>query len=205
MKKVLSFTFIIVTFLILSDYSMRQFNAEEVSTYATCTGSDITFNKRMYSGANIKYWISSSNEYVVSIPNAANKLMYPPSSVGTNPLYLSKTTTNSSSKMDFYQYSSSDGINAYTQNFRKNSSGKYYAMPLSEWEKYEWIYSEIRINDKYMNNYTNDQRSGIILHEMLHGYGLKNINKSSSIMHCKSPVGVTKMTSDANNAINSKY
>lgn len=181
--------------------SLISFNLLSLSA---TTNTDIDYNNRLTQGTDIYYWISPTCEYTNSIPNAAQKLMYPPSSVGTNPLILNRTYTNSASKMDFYQYSKTDYINAYTMTYRKNTSGNYYAMPVSEKEKYDWVYGEIYINDNYMNNYSTSTREAVILHEMLHVYGLKDISNANSIMYYATPNAKT-MTKDANDAINKKY
>jgi hypothetical protein len=170
------------------------------------SAEDIDWNNKLTQGANIAYWIDSSCEYTVSIPSAANKLMNP---IGmTNPLVISKTTVKSSSKIDFYQKYANDGYVASTSVFRKNSSGVYYQMPVSEKEIYDWVYGEIRLNDYYMGSYTNANREKTIIHEMLHVYGLKDLYDSSnswSIMYGYSSGTATALTSDANAVLNAKY
>lgn len=167
------------------------------------TNTDIDYNKKMINGRDVAYYVAPGTEYTVSIPNAAQKLMYP--SGMTNNLVLSKTTDKNASKIDFYQYRSSDGIAAKTSSWRKNPNGTYYAMPTFEKDTYDWIYAEIHINDFYMANYSNTVREKVLIHEMLHGYGLKDINKSSSIMHYNVSGTATGVTSDANNVLNQKY
>lgn len=56
-------------------------------------------------------------------------------------------------------------------------------MPTSKKEKYECTYGIIKLNDYYMNKYSSSIREVIIIHEMLHVYGLKDIKISSSIMY----------------------
>ncbi|RSD21090.1 hypothetical protein [Mesobacillus subterraneus] len=170
------------------------------------SAEDIDWNKRLTSGTNIAYWIDSGCEYTVSIPNAVNKLMNP--SGMTNPLIISKTTVKSSSKMDFYQNYVNNGIYASTSVFRKNSSGVYYQMPVSEKDTYDWVYGEIKINDYKMGQLTSTPREKVIIHEMLHVYGLKDLylyENRSSIMYGYSDGTATTLTSDANNVLKAKY
>ncbi|MGL4741323.1 MAG: hypothetical protein ACRC41_11050 [Sarcina sp.] len=56
-----------------------------------------------------------------------------------------------------------------------------------------------------MKKYESDQKASILLHEMLHIYGCKDINNKSSIMHYTTSTSVKKLTSDANNVLNNKY
>lgn len=165
------------------------------------TNTDIDWNKKLIDGRNIAYMINSGVEYTVSIPNALNKLMYP--SGLSNNLVLNITNNYMTSKLDFYQYSAVDRINASASVYRKNSSGNYYNST-SEKDIYDWVYGEIQINDNYMNNYNNTIREAILIHEMLHVYGLKDISNSNSIMYYATPK-VTGVTSDANNVLNNKY
>ncbi len=197
MKKTISLLLILLLTFVNLDAS--EYNDK------SCTNTDISYNNKMTVGTSINYWISTGNEYTNSIPSAVNKLMYPPSSVGTNDLVLKQTTNNQSSKLDFYETYQANTVNAYTKSYRKNSSGNYYNMATSEKDKYDWVYSEIYINDYNMSKYSSDQRSGIILHEMLHAYGLKDVNNKNSIMYCYSPGNPTTMTKDAKNVINQKY
>lgn len=55
-----------------------------------------------------------------------------------------------------------------------------------------------------MDDYDNDLRSTVILHEMLHVYGCKDINSSSSVMYGATP-HVRVLTSDANQVLVNKY
>lgn len=176
--------------------------AVPISASAT-TNTDIDYNNKMTSGRDIAYYIAPGTEYTVSIPSAAQKLMYP--SGMSNNIVLSRTTNSNASKMDFYQYRTADGIAAKTSSWRKNSAGAYYAMPVIEKDSYDWVYAEIHINDYYMAGYTNTNRDKVLIHEMLHGYGLKDINRPTSIMHYTVGGSATGLTSDANTVLNQKY
>ena len=55
---------------------------------------------------------------------------------------------------------------------------------------------------------TNQKRAAIIIHEMLHGFGLKDLYSSlnkNSIMYGYSSGTATGVTSDANQILNDKY
>lgn len=106
------------------------------------------------------------------------------------------------------------GAVAKTKSFRKNSSGNYYAMPVVTKETYDWVYAEVHINDGriYSSNGTqllsNSKIQAVLIHEMLHGYGLKDLYNSAnrnSIMYGSISGTATGLTSDANRVLNSKY
>lgn len=165
------------------------------------TNTDIDFNGKLSQGRDVYYWVSPSNEYISSIPSAVSKLRYP--SGMYNPIVLNKTSVQKQSKIDIYQYSSRDNTNAYQQSFRKNANGQYYNCT-SQMDSYDWVFGKVYINDQYMKNYNNDLKSTIILHEILHNYGCKDIANSSSIMYFATP-NVRGLTSDANRVLNNKY
>jgi hypothetical protein len=175
------------------------------------TAAQISWAKRLTPGQTnhtIAYWWQSSGSQAVTtayqsrIASAVQKIMYPTGL--SNPIILWRTTTNSDSKMDFYL----DGniganVNASTSCWRK-VNGKYEAMPLSQLDTYDWVYGVIRINHTLMNGYTNVVREAVIIHEMMHVYGAKDINDSSTIMYRNTPL-VTGLTADANQVLVNKY
>lgn len=168
------------------------------------TNTDIDWNNRLTQGKDIAYFVVSGNQYTASIPKAVSKLRYP--SGMWNPIVLTPTTVQSQSKMDLYQYSEADGYNAYASVWRKNDSGVYYNST-SQKDSLDWVFGKIYINDIYMDKYQNDSnelRATIILHEMLHVYGCKDINNQSSIMYGATPK-VRALTSDANTVLVQKY
>lgn len=163
--------------------------------------TDIDFNNKLVDGRNIAYMIHPGVEYTQSIPNAVQKLMYP--SGMSNNLVLNRTTNYTTSKLDFYQERTVNNINAYARVFRKNSAGAYYNST-SQMDSLDWIYGEVVLNDYRMNGYSNTVREAIIIHEMLHVYGCKDITNSASIMYMYTPL-VTGVTADANRVLNNKY
>ncbi|MGL5351780.1 MAG: hypothetical protein ACRDA5_00495 [Clostridium sp.] len=169
---------------------------------AVTTNTDIDFNNRLINGTNIAYMIHPGNEYTSSIPNAVHTLMYP--SGLSNNLVLNQTNDYMTSKMDLYQYSFADGNNAYTSVFRKNTSGSY-ENSTKYMDSYDWVYGEIRINDSSMGDPSMaNKREDVIIHEMLHVYGLKDVCTKTSIMYFATPL-VTGVTGDANTVLNNKY
>ncbi|MGL6247890.1 MAG: hypothetical protein ACRC3A_02240 [Culicoidibacterales bacterium] len=163
--------------------------------------TDIDFNNKLTNGQNIAYMIHPGVEYTQSIPNAVQKLMYP--SGLTNNLVLNRTTNYTTSKLDFYQERVVNNINAYARVFRKNTAGAYYNST-SQMDSLDWIYGEVFLNDYRMVGYSNTVREAIIIHEMLHVYGCKDITNSASIMYMYTPLA-TGVTSDANRVLNNKY
>lgn len=163
--------------------------------------TDIDWNNRLIDGKDIAYYIIPGNEYTVSIPQAVKKLINP--SGMWNPIKLSATSVQKHSKMDIYEYSEADGRNANTSVFIKNSNGVYENSTARK-DSIDWLFGDIHINDNYMSGYDNDLRSTIILHEMLHVYGCKDIINENSIMYKSTPL-VRSLTSDANDVLIAKY
>lgn len=163
------------------------------------TNTDIDFNGKLINGVDTNYWLDPGNSYTGSTPDAVRKLRYP--SGMYNPIVLTLTTTKKSSKLDVYQYYDNDRNNAYNEVFRTAGADAMYT---SDREKYDWLYGNIMINYRYMESYDRDLKSTIILHEMLHNYGAKDISKTNSIMYYQTP-NVRGMTSDANTVLNNKY
>ena len=115
--------------------------------------------------------------------------------------------------MDFYQFSTKNPpgyeIAGVAKTIRKNSAGKYLSMQPEERDIYEWMYGEVWINDYYMDGFSNKERELVIVHEMLHVFGSKDMYKPTSILHYSMDNirynGVNGVTSDANNMLKSKY
>jgi len=164
----------------------------------------INWNGRLKSGKDIYYWIDSSCQYTATIPQAVSKLRYP---TGLwNPIVLNKTTTKSYSKMDFYQYyDSSSNLYAYTERYKAKTNGTENIAYLSELDSIEWIYGKIYLNDANLDPCDNDLRSTIILHEMCHVYGGKDVyDNANTIMYGRTPT-VRGLTSDFNSVLVNKY
>jgi hypothetical protein len=194
-----------IKYLAIPLVALTLFNCTTKQNLSATTNTDIIYNNKMTVGRNIYYYIDPSNLYTSSIPNAVNKLMYP---VGmNNDLVLSRTYNKQNSKIDFYMKRERNGVNASASVWKKNSAGEYYAMPVNQKDTYDWVYGEVTLNDYYMSNYSTTIRENIIIHEMLHVYGCKDINKPTSIMHYTNGWSSTVkgVTSDANNVINTKY
>lgn len=192
------------------------------------SSESIAWNKKLSNGTTFNYWIDSNCEYTSSIPSAANGLMYPNGLY--NPISMYQTNIKSNSIMDFYQISSCSGFwentAGATSTFRKNSSGQYYQMSNIEKDCYDWIYAEITINDYYLctsvfNSYfapygdnitggnVNTFRKKIIIHEMCHALGCKDLKyegNKDSIMYYIGTAGTgLSLTTDANQVLINKY
>lgn len=164
----------------------------------------ISWNGKLSSGKDILYWIDSNCQYTATIPQAVSKLRYP--SGLWNPIVLNKTTIKSQSKMDFYQYyDSSSSTYAYTELYKAKTNGSENIAYLSELDSIQWLYGKIYINDAGLDPLINDLRSTIILHEMCHVYGGKDVyNNPNTIMYGYTPQ-VRGLTSDFNNVLVQKY
>ncbi|MDR1409786.1 MAG: hypothetical protein LBJ12_05925, partial [Oscillospiraceae bacterium] len=173
----------------------------------------ISFKKKLTPGQTnhtIAYWWQTSGyaalntNYQNRIVSAREKIMYPTGM--SNPIILWRTTTNSDSKMDFYQEDIDDFINSSTTVWRKNSSNQWYNCS-GEMNTYDWVYGKITLNHHNMKNYTNAVNEVIIMHEMMHVYGAKDIyDDPTSIMHGYYLTRTaTALTPDANKLLVNKY
>ena len=165
----------------------------------------IYWYKKMINGGSICYWVDSGVSYTTAIRNAETEIELPAAGY-SNPMKLSKTTTKSSSQMDFYQVNNSNtSAIASTYSYRQNSATP---MAVSDKDNYDWYWCKIELNKALMKNYTPSKRATLIVHEMLHAYGGKDTYSSdqiSSIMYGYSSGTATGVTKDANNFLNAKY
>lgn len=195
--------------LVLSIFVVSSLSYVSPVSADTINGERVDTSGSLTVGTKINYWIDSSNEYTVSIPAAITRLMYPPGL--SNNLVLNKTTVNQKSKLDFYQYSSNNYVNAYAMRFAKNSSGVYAAITVGSAQSgTNWVYGEVYINDYLMGKYTNTARTNVILHEILHVYGMNDLYKSTnkySIMYGSSQYFTVDRNIDStiNAVLNRKY
>ncbi len=68
------------------------------------------------------------------------------------------------------------------------------------------IFSEENLSGLiYMNSYSTKTKQLVSTHEMGDILGLRDINKTSSIMHYNTNFNVSVVTKDAHDAINEKY
>lgn len=161
--------------------------------------------KKMTAGGTIFYWVDSGVEYSTSIRNAEVEIEIPAAGY-YNPMKMSKTTTKSSSKMDFYQYSdTASSTIAITYSYRANHSTP---MPVSDKDVYDWYWCKIELNHSQLRRYSLPKIVAIVVHEMLHAYGRKDTysaDQKSSIMYGYSNGTARGVTADANSFLNSKY
>ena len=167
-------------------------------------GADrIYFYGKLQNGKNIYYWINQYCQYTVAIPQAVKKLRCPKGM--WNPIVLNRTTNKPSSKMDLYQYNFWDGRNAYTEVYRAKTNGHENILTRAEMDQMDWLYGKIYINDFNMDKFYADLRSTIILHEMCHVYGGRDVyDRTDTIMYGKTSV-VRGMTRDFNDVLINKY
>lgn len=95
----------------------------------------IYWNKKMIDGSSILYWVDSDVSYTSAIRNAEKEIEIPAAGY-SNPIKMSKTTTKSSSKIDFFQFNDSNiTAIAQTYSYRPNSSS---AMNVADKDNYDW-------------------------------------------------------------------
>ena len=160
--------------------------------------------KKMSDGGKILYWVNSSVSYTSQIRSAEIEIEIPAAGY-TNNMQLTKTSTQSSSKMDFHQYTdANDTAVARTYSYRANSSSP---MVVSDKDYYDWYWCKIELNHSKMKLYPTKQVKAIV-HEMLHGYGGKDTyssDQTASIMYGDISGSATGVTYDANSFLNAKY
>lgn len=148
---------------------------------------------------NIYYYMDSSviSSYKTATRNAANNWMY--TGFGANPIYMYEYGNTTGTKMDLYgKYSGNNGILATTVTY--SSMDDSAPVPLNKKDTVNWAWGKITFN----NSLTKSSRQGVTAHEMGHVFGLRDINKTSSIMNYYD-TGLVKVTKDAHDAINQKY
>ena len=165
---------------------------------AATDNTDIDFNYKLTDGTNSQYWVSLDVKYMDQIASGVNRLVYPPGK--WNPIYLTQTTTRADSKFDIYQYNEDDRNNAYQMAF---TILDMFVINTSQ-DIIDWDFSRIYLNEYYMDNLYSDTQSAVALHEILHGYGCKDIANPYSIMYSDTP-NVSFLTDDANGVLNNKY
>lgn len=184
----------------------------QTATAATLNGEQLDYAKKMSPGQNIGYKIFPGNEYTSTIPGAISMLMYPPGSL-SNPLVLWQTTVTANSQMDFYQYNDpGDGRAAVTSVWFKDSNGNgedYIKMAPIQMDWYNWRYAEVRMNDAMLDPMSTSKRKLVVLHEMLHGYGLRDLvtaaNKPRVMYQFMSGWTATGLTAAENAVLVAKY
>ena len=161
--------------------------------------------KKMTGGDRIFYWVDSGVEYTSQIGTAEVEIEIPAAGF-SNPMKMTKTTTKSSSKMDFYQYyDPSSNTIAYTCLYKANENTP---MKVEDLDVYDWYWGEIQLNKSRMDARTSDKQVVTIVHEMLHVYGGKDTYEDDqiwSIMYGTDDSTATGVTSDANAFLNDKY
>ncbi len=193
-RKVLS-TLIAVIFLLFC------FFVSPVLPLAATTNTDITWNAVLSGGVNdMDYWISPDCTFTATIPAAVEAWVCPG---WTNPINLTAQASNYGSEMDFYEYSSKDYRNGYSSTYLWGPVQVTLAQ--KDTVGFEYDFGRIYINAYYMDTYTSNRKMVITAHEMGHVFGLKDISSTSSLMYYATPISVTGVTYDANQAIVSKY
>lgn len=171
------------------------------ATSVFATNNTVISNRYRLSGgvSNLKYYIGSNCDYTVSIPRAVRKWMYPG---WYNPISMEKTDYIGLSRIDFFEDNDSTAnYYAYTRCFE---FGGIQVTPSQKDEK-NWDYGEIYLNDPKLTSLNNNSKVlSVIEHEMGHVFGLRDINRPSSLMHFNGAT-FNEVTKDANDAINSKY
>lgn len=197
-------------FVIVLSFTIIPVTRIRATTYVY--GEQLDWVKSMTEGRNINYWIAPGNDYTVSIPAAVQTLMYPGGSQ-YNPLNLYRTNVQQQAKIEFYRVDTVQLWTAATTSYRKISSGQYDDMAAYEKNLYDWVYATIELCEPNMNYLSADVKRLIIVHEMLHAYGLKDLYNTAnrgSIMYGYYDLWLPYVynmgvTPEANTILNEKY
>ncbi len=172
-----------------------------IAPVSATSNTDITFNAVLSGGVNaMDYWISPSCTFTATIPAAVNAWVWPG---WTNPINLTGQSSNNGSEIDFYEYSSVDGRNAYAMLYKWGP--EVVTLTQLDTVGFKYDFGRIYINANYMDTYSSNRKMVITAHEMGHVFGLKDISNTSSLMYYATPISVTGVTYDANQAVVSKY
>jgi hypothetical protein len=177
---------------------------------SAATAAQISWKGKLTPGQTnhtIAYWwdTSVSTAYQNRIVTAREKIMYPTGM--SNPIILWRTTVNNDSKMDFYQINTDSIFNMATYLYKKDTpTSAYRKLNTSELDTTNWVYGIINIYDKNVKNFSNTYKEVIIMHEMMHVYGGKDIfGDTTSIMCGLALPNLTGLTADANQLLINKY
>lgn len=186
-------------------FFLTVFFVSQTFSISTEAATRVYWYKKMASGGSILYWVDSGVTYSTQIRAAEVEIEIPAAGYN-NPMTMSKTTTKSSSKMDFYQYSDANSSTiARTYSYTSQNATP---MPVSDKDVYDWYWCKIELNHPKLQGLASAKRATIIVHEMLHAYGGKDTyssDQTSSIMYGYSSGTATGVTSDANSFLNNKY
>ena len=175
---------------------------------ASANAATPTFGYRYAGGVgNVTAWLNYSSgvgNWQWYITNAANNWMYPG---WDNPVYISFTSSNVGSKLDFHQHNDAyfggtHDVLAWTAFF---SSTGGVVDPSSS----NWTYAEIHINnDVYSSPGTSNEAAlGTTIHEIGHAFGLAHYNANLFSVMCQTAAGrvVQRVTVVDNDAVNILY
>lgn len=170
------------------------------------TVSEISHAKELLNAKYVNYWLAPNCEYSVSIPAAAQLLTYPEGM--SNKLNLYPSNNKDDSCIEFYQvYLGSTGTVAETRVYAKLNGTSYQALTVAQKSTYDWVYGTIDLNEDIMGNYNSTTNAGVILHEMLHVYGLKDQYYDPNCIMYGYLAGknANTLTITANQVLNFKY
>lgn len=167
-----------------------------------------TFGYRYQNGVgNVTAWLNYSSgvgNWQYFITNAAQNWMYPG---WDNPIYISFTSSNLGSTLDFHQHNDAyfgGGMNVLAWTSFFSSTGGSVDPSYSN-----WAYAEVHINNDVYSSAgtTNEAALGTTIHEMGHAFGLAHYNGIPFSIMCQTAYGrvVQRVAGVDNDAINNLY
>ncbi len=167
----------------------------------------IAWENKLIGGSSILYYVDSGcMSYSSVIYSAEVEMEIPANTSLTNNIKMSRTSIKSSSQMDIYKINQSyTTAVARTSCYLPNSSQPMYVY---QKDQYDWYWAKIEINAPLFDDYSYSKQKVIVVHEMLHAYGLRDLYDDSnywSIMYNNVFGTATGMTVDANNVLRDKY
>ncbi len=104
--------------------------------------------------------------------------------------------------MDIYTTNENNRVYAYAISYNGQT-----ALPISQKDYQDWYWAKIKLNIPMMNQLGTARRCGTIVHEMLHGYGFKDVydNRNNIMYGYMDTTNVSYVTQEVNNKLNEKY
>ena len=141
------------------------------------------------SGNNTRYYYldSSASGYSMIIDAAVNTWNNTKDNPGvTTPIWFKKTTTKSSSVMDYYAKNSSDtSVLGETLLYSGSGSNSVKINP----NQSNWTWGKVLIYKNSISGMTTTKKQGVVAHEMGHVMGLAHNNTDPKTIMCQTKYG----------------
>lgn len=158
------------------------FYSNKALAYNTFNQHKLTYGVGNYGNDPQHYYITTSASGLTSnIDNAVSDWIYTTNSMGiTTPIYYTKTTTQSSSRMDIYKSTLSSEVTQWW-GLTSMYNGSTQVDPMTS--NWAWGKIELASDIDNTNKLSVNKRQAVISHEMGHVMGLAHSSISNVIMN----------------------